>query len=200
MNTFSATPESAAEGVSRLIGAGLAVVSGLCIRSLYLLDEPSNWLANLGISFGDNSFRTLSAVAIIGLMIGLGLYFRKGLWLIILGGLIAIAYSGYKNGYYTLNNKTSASVQHASFGGGHRQAPQQKQQAGASYTPITFKGKQYKLRNTKVKMNKNHLAWCWKDDNGDKKRTKHDTDGIKNADNSALAKANCSTGFIHAWK
>ena len=190
----TANPESAAEGLVRLAGAGLAVVGILSLRGLYLLNEPSNWLSNLGVSVGDNDFRTLSGVAIVGTAIGAGLYLRKGLWIIIAAGLISLAYFGHKYEWYSLNNKTTETVQHSAMS---KPGTTSATSSGKNTTD-TWRGKQYTLTDTRVKMTKAHLAWCWKDDNGNDKKEPQDSDGIQNNKNSALAVANCSTGYIHS--
>lgn len=196
MSTLSANPESSAEGLVRLAGAGLAVVGILSLRGLYLLNEPSNWLSNIGVSIGDNDFRTLSGVAIVATAIGAGLYLRKGLWLIIAAGLIALAYFGHKYEWYSLNNKTTETVQHSSMSGSDNTGAT----SSGNTSTVSWKGKQYTLADTKVKMTKAHLAWCWKDDNGNSKKEPQDSDGIQNKENSALAVANCSTGRIHKYQ
>ena len=195
MSTHTGNPETAAEGLVRLAGAGLAVVGLLTMRGLYLLNEPSNWLSNLGVSIGDNSFRTLSGVAIIATLIGAGLYLRKGLWIIIFAGLIALAYFGHKYGWYSLNNQVTESVQQSSVS--QTTGTGQVNNSNGSSTTVTWKDKQYTLTNTKVKMTSAHLGWCWEDDNGNKKKEPADTDGVANKYNSPKAVANCSTGMIH---
>lgn len=192
MSFEAAKPESTAEGLVRLGAAAIVVIFGLTLWNLYAQDTPSNWLSNIGVSIGDNSFRTLSLVSGLGLIIGVCLYLRKALWLIIAGGLVTIAFVGHGKGWYSLNNQTSKHVQMASVGGSSG-----KPVSNGTTTTVTFKGKQVVVRNTKVKMNKNHLAWCKEDDNGNDKKEPADSDGILNKDNSAVAMANCSTGYIH---
>lgn len=187
----SANPESTAEGIVRLLAAGVVLVGALTLWGLYKNPEPSNWLANIGLSIGDNSFRTLSLFGAGALVIGVPLYLRKGLWLVIAIMLITAAVAGYKLGWYSLNNQTSAEVQQASMGGGS------SADSDSAYHYVTFKGQQYRMINTKVKMTDAHLKWCDLDDNQNGKRDKGDTDGILNRNNSPLAVANCTTRYIN---
>jgi len=189
MSLEAAKPETTAEGLVRLGAAAMVVIFGLTLWNLYGQSTPTNWLSNIGVSVGDNSFRTLSMVAGIGLIIGICLYLRKGLWLIIAAGIVTIAIVGHDKGWFSLNNQTSAAVQMSHMG-----TPTQKT------TIVTFKGKQYTLINTGVKMTANHKAWCPLDDNQNGKVEAADNDGIPNRNNSALAIANCDHGFIHKYQ
>lgn len=175
-----AQPESTAESLTRIGGAVAAGIGALTLWGLYASDNPSNWLSNLGMSIGGNDFRTLSMFGAGALVIGGALFLRKGLYLIVVGMVVALALIGHGK-WYTIGNKTSANVQMASMGG-HRQPVQAKQ------SPFI---------NTGVKMTQAQLDWCDLDDDQDGKKEAKDTDGKINRWDSSLAKKNCETGYIH---
>lgn len=169
MNMNIAQPESAAESLCRLGGAGMAVIGALTLYGLYATDIPSNWLSNLGVSVSDNSFRTLSLTGFGALIIGIALFARKGLYLIVVGLIAALAIHGHGKWYTLGNNVTSVTT--PATPAAHSKAAQ----SGG-------------FIDTGVALTAQQKAWCDQDEDGD---------GQHNRYESTLATKNCNSGTIH---
>lgn len=166
-NMNFAQPESSAESITRITGAIAAVVGVLTLWGLYSSDNPTNWLSNIGLSLTDNSFRSLSIFGAVAIIIGGCLFFRKGLYLIIVSGLVILALVGH-NKWYTIGNSVNAHV--------IKPAAVGKPQTNQKYI------------NTGAALTRQQKQWCDQDDN---------SNGILNRLESPIATQNCKTGYIH---
>lgn len=172
-----AQPETAAESGIRIAGLALAIAGAVELYGLYGMSNPTHWLANLGISIGDGSFRTLSMAGIAAVAIGGGLYLRQGLYLILAGVMITLAIHGYGK-WYTFGASNSVS-QYVS-------------------TPTTNAATPTATAtSTGAAMTAAQKAWCAKDDDEDGVTEPSDSDGMPNWKNSQLAHKNCTTGIVH---
>lgn len=180
-------PESGAESLTRIAGAGLAIAGALTLYGLYGVSNPTNWLANLNIAVGDGSFRTLSAVGAGGVAVGGALYLRKGLWLITAGLLVTLAVAGHKMGWYTFGKGANPYVQVEQVQ--TQKAPSQNYQYYNKPQAQQSQVGGISLIDTGIKLTPAQAADCANDE---------DNDGILNRDESPLWKQNCSTGTI--WK
>lgn len=163
-------PETGAESLTRIIGAGAAILGLGTLYGLYLADSPYNWLSNLGISISDNSWRSLGIFGIASSFVGIALYTRKGLWLVILAGLITLTWLGHKYRFYSIGQNTSTSVRSTSV----------------RATPIQRTNSQ-EFISTGVHLTASQKAWC----------NKVNGDGLINRVSSPLARKNCSTGIVY---
>lgn len=170
MNMNFAQPESTAESIARIAGAGAAVIGALTLWGLYESSNPSNWLANIGLSIGDGSFRTLSLFGAAAIAIGVALFLRKGLYLIVVGMLVTLAYVGHGK-WYSVGSQTSNYVKPIAMASVGKPT--------TSHSPFISTG---------VKLTADQMAWCDQDDNQNSKPNKYE---------SSLAKKNCETGVIH---
>ena len=173
-----AQPETAAESGIRIAGLALAIAGATELYGLYGMNNPTHWLANLGISIGDGSFRTLSMAGIAAFAIGGGLYLRKGLYMILAGVMITLAIHGYGK-WYTFGAGSSVSR--------YVTAP----------TTTTSAAPSAEYKSTGVAMTDEQKSWCRADDDDDGITEETDTDGLPNWKNSKLAYQNCTTGTVH---
>lgn len=165
-----AQPESSAESLIRMAGAGAAAVGALTLAGLYAGSVPTNWLANIGVSIGDNSFKTLTLFGASSVIIGGALFMRKGLYLIVAAMLATLAWAGYGK-WYSIGGKTSTYVK-----------PVGIEQPTSNQSPFISTG---------VKLSADQQAWCNQDDN---------QNGTPNKYESGLAKQNCESGIVHKAK
>ncbi len=169
-----AKPETSAEATVRLFGAALSIACAAELYGLYGISQPTHWLANLQISVGDNSFRTLSAAGVCGLAVGTALYFRQGTYLLLGTALVTLGLVG--NGkWFQLGASTSKNVQPIAI----TAVPTNAQAVQSRLT----------LEDTGAILTAEQRAWCNQDE---------DNDGKPNWQSSAIAKQNCTTG--HVWQ
>ncbi|MEB4592825.1 hypothetical protein VSS37_17735 [Candidatus Thiothrix sp. Deng01] len=169
---FFAQPETAAESGLRIFGAAIAVAGAVELYGLYGMSNPTHWLANLQISIGDGSFRTLSMAGAISFFVGAALYLRKGIFMILGVTVISLMTMGYGK-YYSIGNAGSVSS-YVSAPGINKATPQTEPTDGFIDTGVSLTPKQKK--------------WCSEDDDGD---------GVANWDSSRLARKNCATYTVH---
>lgn len=168
-----AQPESTAESITRIGGAVAAGIGVLTLWGLYSSTNPSNWLSNIGMSVGDNSFRTLSMFGAGLIIVGGALFLRKGLYLVVAGMIATLAIVGHGKWYSVGNNVN---------------APRQIAQASFVSQSEPQKPEHVRFVNASIKLTTQQIQWCDQDKNGDGKPNRYD---------SVLAKQNCETGFIH---
>jgi hypothetical protein len=161
-------PESSAEAMTKIFGMVLFFACLVELYGLYLTPIPTHWLSNLGLSLADNSFRTLSAVGIIGAVIGGALWLQVGLQYIVLASVVALTTIGYKQQWFQVGHYANYPVVQAAV-------------ISAPKTPKT------NFTNTGVALTAQQKQWCNQDD---------DQDGTLNRNETALAAQNCKTGQV----